>query len=402
MACKLIVAKMPIRGKERIATVLYDKDEAIELYIDDIGSKSVVNNIYVGYVQKVINGGFFVRYDGVNQGFLPIKKAKGAIFKTLKKTDEIKPGDELLVMADAEPIKTKLTGLTAELSISGETIVVCSGFNGIRFSSKLSAEQKKHLSDIFSGHDFKYGLIIRTSSIQRSDDNLIDEAEKLCSRLDDIIRYGTARLQGSCLYNAGGIWIEKLKSCGADGVEKIITDVPEVYEELTQYLQSTAGKNDICQFYTDDAIALYRLHNLSTLLERTLGEKVFLRSGASLIIQQTEAFVCIDVNSSKAKCKKDDEEEFFKINLEAACEAARQIRLRQLSGTILIDFINMNDASHKSELIRALSEYTAVDPAGVRVVDITPLGIMEVTRRKKHRSLRETMGSNRIENVCAL
>ena len=394
MAYKLIVAKMPICDRECIATVLYDGSEAIELCIDEVGAESVVNNIYLGRVEKVINSGFFVRYDGVNEGFLSANKAKGAIFKTVKKDQEIKAGDELLVMADAEPIKTKLTGLTAELSISGETIVVCSGFCGIRYSSKLNAEQKKYISDIFDGHNFKYGLIIRTSAIQKQIDELISEAEKLCEKMESIIKYGTARLQGACLYKAGGVWLEKLKRCGVNSVEKIVTDVSEVYAELSSYLENEAGEcseADKCSLYNDNAVALYRLYNLSALLERATSEKVFLGSGAYLVIQQTEAFVCIDVNSGKAKSKKNDDGEFLRINLEAACEAARQIRLRQLSGTILIDFINMNDPAQKSELIRAFSNYTKSDPAEVRIVDITPLGIMEITRRKKHKSLNEQL-----------
>ena len=395
MKKKLVIAKMPVNGKEHIATVLYENGKAVELYFSDVEKEQVLGNIYLGHVTKAAQGGFFVNYDGVHEGFLPVRKTKGAIFKTVKNDPVIKPGDELLVMADTEAVKSKLTGLTCELSISGKNLVACSGFAGLKFSAKLGGGDKDRIKEILS--DVKKsvsGFIVRTSSSEASKDELISEAKSLSEKIGNILRYGISRPYGTCLYKAGEIWIEKIKSMRPCEVEKIVTDITDIYEEIKKYLDEeqspeTALAGSLC-LYDDKMVSLYRLNSLSALLDSATCEKVWLRSGASVVIQQTEAFVCIDVNSSKASSvKKAAAEEFFKINCEAAEEIAKQIRLRQLSGIILIDFINMGSKELEGRLISEFSAFVKSDPAKVNIIDITPLGIMEVTRRKKSRSLNE-------------
>lgn len=385
---------MPVNGRDMIVTVLYEDNEAVEIYIRDFGKEQTVGNIYLGHVTKAASSGFFVNFDGVNEGFLTVRKAGGAVFKTVKKNAEIKPGDELLVMADTEGVKSKLTGLTCELSIAGNTLVVCSGFRGLRFSSRLGGEDKDRIRKTLDGADVsETGFIVRTSAAEASGEELRTEAEELSGRIKNIIRFGVSRPYGTCLYKAGGIWMDKLKGLQLGRGDKIITDIDEIYQEIKTYLsdiQSTAAGNfeNVC-LYDDKMVSLYRLNNLSALLDSALSEKVWLRSGASIVIQQTEAFVCIDVNSSKASSGRKTSEEFFNINREAAEEIAKQIRLRQLSGIILIDFINMQSKELENRLISEFSAFVRNDPTKVNISDITPLGIMEVTRRKKSRSLSE-------------
>ena len=388
---------MPINEKDRIVTVLYEDNEAVEMYIRDFGKELTVGNIYLGHVTKSVSGGFFVNYDGVNEGFLPVRKAGGAVFKTVKKNAEIKPGDELLVMADTEGVKSKATGLTCELSMAEKNLVVCSGFNGLRFSSKLENKDKARIKKLldYSG-ECSFGFIVRTSATEADESELCSEAEKLSRKMEYIIKYGVSRPYGTCLYKAGEIWIDKIKSIRFGELDKVVTDIPEVYEDIREYMSDARNKgvdiSDCLELYDDKMISLYRLNNLSALLDNAVNEKVWLRSGASLVIQQTEAFVCIDVNSSKASFgKKKSEDDFFKINCEAAEEIARQIRLRQLSGIILIDFINMASKEYETRLISEFSSHIKSDPAKVNIIDITSLGIMEVTRRKKSRSLSEQL-----------
>lgn len=394
MRKKLVIAKMPLNDKDRIAVALYEDNEAVELYLRDFDKEQAVGNIYLGHVTKAASGGFFVNYDGINEGFLPVRKTKGAVFKTVKKNGDIKPGDELLVMADTEGVKSKLTALTCELTLSGHNLVACSGFDGFRFSSKLEGGERDRLKKILMQFDGASGFIIRTSAAEASEEELLAEAEFLSGKMESIIKYGISRPYGTCLYRSGEIWIGKIKGMRPNETDKIVTDIPEVYDEIRAYLSDPADKSGgisgKVSLYDDKMIDLYRLNGFSALLDGALNENVWLRSGASIVIQQTEAFVCIDVNSSKASsAKKKDPEEFFRINCEAAREIAKQLRLRQLSGIILIDFINMELKEQKDALIREFSSYIKNDPAKVKIVDITPLGIMEVTRSKKSRSLRE-------------
>ena len=385
---------MPVNGRDRIVTVLYEDNEAVEIYVRDFGKEQIVGNIYLGHVTKAASSGFFVNFDGVNEGFLPIRKAGGAVFKTVKKNAEIRPGDELLVMADTEGVKSKLTGLTCELSMTGKNFVVCSGFRGLRFSSKLSGEEKERVRRVLGAADrCETGFIVRTCAAEVSEEELRMEAEGLSGRIKDIMSFGVSRPYGACLYKAGGIWMDKLKGLQLGRGDKVITDIEEIYQEIKTYLSDTqdtgAGMLENVCLYGDKMVSLYRLNNLSALIDSALSEKVWLRSGASIVIQQTEAFVCIDVNSSKASSGRKTSEEFFNINREAAEEIAKQIRLRQLSGIILIDFINMQSKELENRLISEFSAFVRNDPVKVNIVDITPLGIMESTRRKKSRSLSE-------------
>ena len=135
----------------------------------------------------------------------------------------------------------------------------------------------------------------------------------------------------------------------------------------------------------------YKLYSLEGAIDEVCHEKIWLKSGGFLVIQQTEAFVSIDVNSGKYTGKKKAEETYRKINLEAAAEIARQIRLRNLSGIILVDFINMENPDHQDELFHVLQKYLRKDPVKCKAIDITPLHILEMTRQKVRRPLIEDL-----------
>lgn len=143
------------------------------------------------------------------------------------------------------------------------------------------------------------------------------------------------------------------------------------------------------RLYEDYLLPLYKLYSLETVLEQALNEKVWMRSGGFLVIQQTEAFVSIDVNTGKFTAKKDQEETYRKMNLEAAREIAYQLRLRNLSGIILIDFINMKSEEDERLLMETLQKYLNEDSVKASVVDITALDIVEVTRKKVRKPLCE-------------
>ena len=175
-------------------------------------------------------------------------------------------------------------------------------------------------------------------------------------------------------------------------LEEIVTDVPEIHQKLSSYLQDFKPEElEKLRLYDDMLLPLYKLYRLETALEEVEREKIWLNSGGFLVIQQTEAFVSIDVNSGKYTGKKKAEETYRKINLEAAGEIARQIRLRNLSGIILIDFINMENPDHTDELFHVLQKHLRKDPVKCRAVDITPLHILEMTRKKVRRPVAEEL-----------
>lgn len=390
MEQKLVIANMPFNDREDIVTVYYEDEIPVEIYIED-GRNEILNNIYVGHVTKILqNTGAFVRIDGINEGFLPISKFESAIYKNAVKNRGLRAEDEILVMVEAEAVKTKKPVLTTELKIAGKYFVISSSFKGCVFSHKLEKEEKNHIAQTLSAIKLEYGLIVRTIAGEAQADELINEAKNLSETLDKIIRYGCSRNQGTCLYEADDKKTEKLKRLKSENIKTVVTDNIDVYENLIRSNADEDIKGKI-RLYDDKELRLFRLYNFSSILERALDKKVMLKSGAYLIIEQTEAFVCIDVNSGKKINKTRDENYIYQVNLEAAGQAARQIRLRQLSGTILIDFINMKNETLRQQLIEEFKLYVKHDNISTDVIDITRLGIMEVTRKKRGRSLKEQM-----------
>lgn len=389
MEQKLVIANMPFDDMEGLVTVYYEDEIPSEIYIEKNGIRELLGNIYVGHVTKILrNTGAFVRIDGKNEGFLPKSKFKYAIYKKPIENRELKAEDEILVMVEAEAVKTKNPVLTTELKISGKYFVISSSFKGCVFSHKLGSKEKERITQILSAINPEYGLIVRTIAGEAKADELTDEANRLIEMLDKIIRYGKSRNQGACIYEADDKKTERLKSLRGESTRTVVTDNEYVYKSLIGSNADDAVKEKI-RLYDDEQLRLFRLYNFSSVLEGALDKRVMLKSGAYLIIEQTEAFVCIDVNSGKKINKSMDDNYVYQVNLEAAREAARQIRLRQLSGTILIDFINMKQETARQQLIEEFKSYVKRDNISTEVIDITRLGIMEVTRKKRGRSLRE-------------
>ncbi len=436
---KLVITHMPVNGRRRLVTVLYENGAAVECSLEDPERPSLAGRIYVGHVTRVLpsSGGVFVRFDGQQEGYLPKGRIRGPVFCGVKKKPEIRPEDELLVQVETDALKTKQAGLTTELRLTGKYLVAVSGFHGLNFSKKLTKEDKNRLYELLSPKestcgmpsceeafvdvssraeqsgkirqkDQPCGFVVRTAAVSAGENELLSEMEALSEKMRQILTFGVTRPAGTCLHTANPVWMEPFRRLNLTEPEvSVVTDDPDIHQNLTELAarqypelaqktrrwdgteEYTEAFRQKVRLYEDPALKLFRLYNLSAELDAALQEKVWLKSGASLIIQQTEAFVCIDVNSSKMTRKKEQEEAFLEINREAAKEAARQIRLRQLSGTILIDFINMKSPESKALLIREMEAWMRRDPATVNVVDITPLGIMEITRQKRARSLAE-------------
>ena len=202
---------------------------------------------------------------------------------------------------------------------------------------------------------------------------------------------GTSRVCFSLLEESLPEYMQVLQNVYTEHLEEIVTDNKSLYEAVSSYAKTAFPENTQIRLYEDKLLPLYKLYSLESALEHGLHEKVWLKSGGFLVIQQTEAFVCIDVNTGKFTANKEMEETFRKINLEAAAEIALQLRLRNLSGIILIDFINMKSPKHKKELMENLQAYLNRDPVKGTVVDMTSLNIVEVTRKKVRKSLTEEM-----------
>ncbi|MCM1253090.1 MAG: ribonuclease E/G [Clostridium sp.] len=368
-----------------------------------------IGNIYVARVQNVaVNiGAAFVEIDKGVLTFLPLTEAKHAVFTNRKTDDTLKIGDELLVQVVKEPVKTKLAGVSTALALAGTYVIIekpqedalgditASGSNArtgsIRFSSKLSAKYHhlyQNLDPLTAIAD-KFHIIIRTNAADVEDTaDVIAEARSLAAKLEHILEIGDKRVCFSCLYQSEPEYIDFIKNCYRTEYDEIVTDNKDIYDSLKDHAELSGLS---IRLYEDDRLPLYKLYSLETRIQELTGKKVFLKSGAYLVIEQTEALIAIDVNTGKYESRKNPEETYLKINLEAAEAIAAALRARNLSGMILVDFINMKKKEHMDRLTSYMKELLKKDTVPAYVVDITGLGLMEITRQKKNKSFAEQM-----------
>ena len=230
----------------------------------------------------------------------------------------------------------------------------------------------------------------REQVFKKSKEEILKELEWLKGRYHKAVVQGRNRTCFSLVLETEPFYVAAVRDAYGRDLDEIITDVPEIREMILGYLEEISPElKEKLRFYQDKLLPLYKLYRVETALDAIQKEKVWLNSGGFLVIQQTEAFVSIDVNSGKYIGKKKMEETFRKINLEAAAEIGRQLRLRNLSGIILIDFINMENPDHRDELFHVLQKLLRKDPVKSRAIDITPLHILEMTRKKVRRPVIE-------------
>ena len=198
-------------------------------------------------------------------------------------------------------------------------------------------------------------------------------------------RHGTT---GNLIYRNIPGYMEKLKTQDLAEIDHIYTDQQDLYEEIRQYLPNLKEQGILVK-YDDSAVSLATLYHIQGNLDELLGQKVWLASGANIIIETLETLTVVDVNSGKNQSKK--EETLFAINMEAAREILRQIRLRNISGMIIIDFINMKSKEQQEALIQFVKQELKKDHVPASFIDITKLGLMELTRKKVYKSLREIL-----------
>ncbi|MBQ9989525.1 MAG: ribonuclease E/G [Lachnospiraceae bacterium] len=357
--------------------------------------------IYIGKVKNVVPSleAAFVEYQAGETGFLPLKRVKNPLLTNRAYDGRLVAGDELLVQVEKEGIKTKSPGLTCNLSFTGKYAVLTLGIQTLGYSGKLSKTQKEYLSSALMEKlpeerpgEEKAGLIIRTNAGELEDlQPLFQELDQLLALKNRVLKEAMHRTCFSCLYQPAPAWLCGVRDLYGFSYDKILTDDPEIFKQIREYLPDETR----LELYQDQRISLERLYNVKTRIAEALAEKVWLKSGAYLIIQPTEALTVIDVNSGKQQKKKPGDDIFYRINQEAAKEIALQLRLRNISGIIIIDFISQDSDRLDKQLLQELTNLVRMDPVQTDVIDITPLGLVELTRKKINKSLKEQLESGK-------
>lgn len=388
---------MEIHGVPCTVAALSEEERIVEIRLESDQEKSILGNIYTGQVENIASNiqAAFVQIEPGKRCYYPLAEAQRAVFSAGRKGNgPLRPGDELLVQVSRDAMKGKLPALTSNLNFTGRYLVLTTGDKKFGLSSKLALEDRHRLSGWLKEEaerpDKEFGIIVRTNAADASKEEILKELEWLKDRYHKAVVQGRNRTCFSLVLETEPFYVAAVRDAYGRDLDEIITDVPEIREMILGYLEEISPElKEKLRFYQDKLLPLYKLYRVETALDAIQKEKVWLNSGGFLVIQQTEAFVSIDVNSGKYIGKKKMEETFRKINLEAAAEIGRQLRLRNLSGIILIDFINMENPDHRDELFHVLQKLLRKDPIKSRAIDITPLHILEMTRKKVRRPVIE-------------
>ena len=388
---------MEIHGVPCTVAALSEEERIVEIRLESDQEKSILGNIYTGQVENIASNiqAAFVQIEPGKRCYYSLAEAQRAVFSAGRKGNgPLRPGDELLVQVSRDAMKGKLPALTSNLNFTGRYLVLTTGDKKFGLSSKLALEDRHRLSGWLKEEaerpDKEFGIIVRTNAADASKEEILKELEWLKGRYHKAVVQGRNRTCFSLVLETEPFYVAAVRDAYGRDLDEIITDVTEIREMILGYLEEISPElKEKLRFYQDQLLPLYKLYRVETALEAIQKEKVWLNSGGFLVIQQTEAFVSIDVNSGKYTGKKKMEETFRKINLEAAAEIGRQLRLRNLSGIILIDFINMENPDHRDELFHVLQKLLRKDPVKSRAIDITPLHILEMTRKKVRRPVIE-------------
>ena len=393
MKRKLLIEKRD----NKIRTYFMEDGDIVEIHSTSVSGDHTdrhrLGDIYIGKVSNIVPniGAAFIEIEkGVNC-YYDMKDVNSAVFTRKSGKKPLCIGDELVVQISREAVKSKAPTVTGNLSFTGRYAVLTHGNTRIGVSSKIPKsireEYKSELKDLQNND---YGIIIRTNAKDAPFEAVLEEIRTLREEYYSLVENAQTRVCFTCLKSAPPSYIADLKNVYMDGMESIIVGDKGLYTRIQMFFQAELPeKLNLLELYDDPSFPLDKLYSTQTVLDKALMERAWLKTGGYLIIQPTEALTVIDVNSGKATSRSDSEEGAMKVNLEAAREAARQIRLRNLSGIIVIDFINLKEEENTRKLLQEFRYFLAKDPIQTTLVDMTPLGLVEVTRKKVRRPLYE-------------
>lgn len=379
------------RYQNKILYMLLEEGKEVEIDMYNDEENLIYNNIYVARVKDVVTN--------INAAFLEIAPGqicyfsldeKNVLFLNRKNTTKVCEGDLILVQVVKEAVKTKAAVVSCEINLSGKYVVLTAGkgdFVGV--SHKITDKGRQmHLKQLVAPYaSDNFGFVVRTGADNAEDGDIEEEIRSLSEEYNKILETAKTRTAFTLIRKNESPLNLNVENAHLEPEDEIVTDDAGLYEEIV------SGKHRAnVRLYDDKEISLLRAYSVETRIEKALAKNVWLKNGGYLVIEPTEALTVIDVNTGKFDGKeKDREETFLKINLEAAKEIARQLRLRNISGIILVDFINMKSSDSRKVLISELERQLYKDRIQTRFVDFTGLGLAEITRQKKKKPIYENI-----------
>jgi ribonuclease E len=389
---------------EELRLAVVDGQKLLDLDIESSTYQQKKGNIYKAKVTRVEPSleAAFVDYGTERQGFLPLKEISRIYFQgyddrtpmsQVKIRDVIKEGQEIIVQVDKEERGTKGAALTTFISLAGRYLVLMpNNPKGGGISRRIEGEERAELREAMSQLKVPedYALIARTAGIGRSAEELQWDLDYLVATWDAISKAAAERPAPFLIYQESNLVVRAVRDYLRQDIGEVLVDNAEIFERMRKFVQQVAPHYiDRVRLYKDDT-PLFSRFQIEHQIESAFSREVRLPSGGAIVFDKTEALVTIDVNSARATKGADIEETALNTNLEAADELARQLRLRDLGGLIVIDFIDMTPERNRREVENRLSDALKVDRARVQVGRISRFGLLEMSRQRLRPALGET------------
>jgi ribonuclease E len=381
---------------ERLQIAVVEGSELVEHYVTKTGTRSMVGNIYLGRVQNVL--------PGMEAAFVDVGRGRnGVLYAGEVSYDEdvdagdrrieqaLKPGQSVIVQVTKDPLRGKGARLTAQVSLPGRYLVYVPDGGASGISRRLPDAERERLRRILKNvRPSEAGVIVRTAAEAASEEDLAADLDRLKKTWEQVRRKARRGRPPKALYEEPDLEERVVRDVFSPAeFQQIITDSREVYERVTTYLHDLAPELADRVKLHEGPLPVFEEYHVAEQILKALERKVWLPSGGYVIIDRTEAMTVIDVNTGKHVGKTNLEETVVHTNLEAAQEIARQLRLRDIGGIIVIDFIDMLFERNRAQVIRTFQEALARDKTRSQVFDITPLGLLEITRKKVSAGLLE-------------
>lgn len=386
---------------EEIRVALCTGNHLYDFDLENRTREQKKSNIYKGHVTRVEPSleAVFVEYGSQRQGFLPIREISAEYLSGNPRDENIKKlikeGDELIVQVEKEERGNKGAALSTYVSLAGRYLVLMpNNPRGGGISRQISGKLREDMKRMLSNLDLPKGMsvIIRTAGIGKTQEDLQHDLNHLLNIWQAIQEQNQKYPSPRLVHQEAGVVTRAVRDYLRDDIAEIWIDNENAYIEAAGFIDAVMPKQaEKLRKYTDYE-PMFSRFNIEKQIETAYQREVRLPSGGSIVIDQTEALVSIDINSAKSTKGSDVAETAYHTNLEAADEIARQLRLRDMGGLIVIDFIDMNDNKHQKEVEKRLIDATKYDRARVQFGDISKFGLMEMSRQRLRPSLEESTG----------
>ncbi|ABC28964.1 Ribonucleases G and E [Hahella chejuensis KCTC 2396] len=387
---------------EELRVALVDGQKLYDLDIESGTREQKKSNIYKGKITRIEPSleAAFVDFGAERHGFLPLKEISREYFKSqpqkggkMNIKDLLQEGQEIIIQVDKEERGNKGAALTTFISLAGRYLVLMPNnprAGGI--SRRIEGDDRDQLKDAMSGLTVPkdMGLIIRTAGVGRSSKELQRDLDYLLQFWDSIRHASDSKPAPFLIYQESNVVIRATRDYLRQDIGEVLIDHPQVHQDALNFVKAVMPNfENRIKLYQDD-IPLFNRYQIESQIETAFQREVKLPSGGSIVIDPTEALVSIDINSARATKGGDIEETALQTNLEAADEIARQLRLRDIGGLIVIDFIDMTPNKNQREVENRLKEALELDRARVQIGKISRFGLLEMSRQRLRPSLGET------------